>query len=607
MDRADPLEFILDEELLQTFHRQKTTMSCMDNPQTFLNQLRDHKFVPEDKYEKVSRMKSRERIKQSIYEILDWVANKRSKDIRRFWKCVFNDVVLNEYPTISKLHRSFLDGSFRSATQLAQTADEEAGDSNKSGQLSENEKKQKHSVKRKRKRKSESDDAQEQPGPSSLATPTKTKKSQKVIYSSPLKKGEKGEIWNWPIYKSHLPVTCGDQKATLQRERLAKGEKCIWVNEQWLTPNEFEKLGGKERNKNWKYSIRCEEIPLGTLIKEGHLKCSRRKKGSKRTKKSLPAVPLLITDSEEDDVDEETSNDDEEPQSSADEEEDAACHDDESQKFFNVTCGALTGKLYKERFATGSCGKSIRTETSWMTPKDFAKKGLDQTDILWRRDVQWEGKPLSCLIEKAILRIHASDCSCKHCEPDEDDQKNQENDDECWVCRSNHSEDVVVCDYCPRAFHQKCHLPHIEDCQLSDDGPWKCTICAFERSQGGRDTDTVDKNGVMSYQMPQYTQECRFLILSLCGADEKQRFATNPSLYLRNYSSFIRNPMWLSKVADKLQNNKYQTVGQFVSDVQLIFTNCAEYYASDEDICAIGEKLKQLFERQFMTAFNVRE
>ena len=35
--------------------------------------------------------------------------------------------------------------------------------------------------------------------------------------------------------------------------------------------------------------------------------------------------------------------------------------------------------------------------------------------------------------------------------------------------------------------------------------------------------------------------------------------------------------MWLNNVVGKLQKKLYQTVGEFVSDVQLIFSNCASY------------------------------
>lgn len=43
--------------------------------------------------------------------------------------------------------------------------------------------------------------------------------------ASPLKKGEKGEIWKWPFYKAQLPVRCGKQEGLLDRNRMAKGHR----------------------------------------------------------------------------------------------------------------------------------------------------------------------------------------------------------------------------------------------------------------------------------------------------------------------------------------------------------------------------------------------
>ncbi|XP_029945777.1 nuclear body protein SP140-like protein isoform X2 [Salarias fasciatus] len=606
MNPPDLLDFIVDKELLQTFHCKKNEISCMENPQTFLRQLRDYNFVPEDRYEKVSRMKSKEKMKKSIYEILDWVEENRSKDIRRFWKCVFMDVIVNHYPTMKMLHRSFLDGSYRSGTQSP-----EAGDTSERSPSSENEKKKTKLVKKKRKRKIIEDEEQEEAGPSSQVTPRKKKKTNKIIYTSPLKRGEKSEIWTWPIFRTQLPVTCFDKKGILHREKLAQGERCILAEKRWLTPNEFQRLAGKFDRRSWKATIRCEGETMEKLIKEGHIKFKRCKITTDKSKPSPtikePSLSFrkLVTDSEEEE-EEEKEETAEEASSEAEEAEPSPDRlSDGSQKVFSVTCGSLTGKLHKERFATGFCGKSIRTETSWMTPKDFATAGSGQTEALWKRDIQWEGKPLNDLIMNKMLHIHSVNCDCKCCKPEENELVDQENDDECWACKSENGEVLVPCDFCPRAFHQNCHLPHVEDSQLGDERQWKCTFCMFESSQDRR--APVDRNTVMSYQMPQHTQECHYLVLSLRNADEKRAFAADPRLHLKNYSSFVTNPMWLCKVADKLQKQEYQTVGQFVSDVQLIFTNCATYHTSDEDVRAMGEKLKQLFEKQFMTAFNVNE
>lgn len=47
MDRVD---FFEQEELLQFLRVNKTAISLLENPQTLLNQLRDHNMIPEDQY-----------------------------------------------------------------------------------------------------------------------------------------------------------------------------------------------------------------------------------------------------------------------------------------------------------------------------------------------------------------------------------------------------------------------------------------------------------------------------------------------------------------------------------------------------------------------------
>ncbi|XP_010783796.1 uncharacterized protein [Notothenia coriiceps] len=63
-----------------------------------------------------------------------------------------------------------------------------------------------------------------------------------------------------------------------------------------------------------------------------------------------------------------------------------------------------------------------------------------------------------------ILRIHKVRCDCKLCKPGSKDLDDEKNDDECFICKTEEEEDeFVMCDTCPRSFHKKCHLPHVED------------------------------------------------------------------------------------------------------------------------------------------------
>ncbi|XP_043956680.1 nuclear body protein SP140-like [Gambusia affinis] len=606
----DPLDFLDHNELLSFFHCRKTEMSCMENPQTFLNQLRDHNLIPEDKYKTTIRMRSKDKMRRAVYELLDWLEKENSEHIPLFWKCVFKDVIMSRYPILKLLHNSLMDGSFHFDPKLPERRETKENDERGSSKVSDGEEKETKTAKKKRKLRSGSSEGDdEQPGSSAKQTPGQKKKAKKIHFSSP-RKGEAGEIWTWPLYKTQLPVTCGEVEGTLIRDKLAKGEKCIQVDKQRFTPSEFEKFAGKGSAKNWKLSIRCKDTPLGKLIKDGHLKAAVYKRRIRQARKALFVASHSNTD-------EEGSEDEEEAQPLAEEAsgeeteeqgEPTRVSPDHYKSMFRVTCGDLTGTLHKSRFASGKCGKSIRTEVSWMSPEEFVNTALNQTDASWRKDILYKGEPLSVLLEAKVLMMHSLLCKCKRCKPKPEDLDDDKNDDICCICKSEGEEDLVECDKCPRSFHQNCHLPHLGDTILEDDNQWFCTFCIFKFNKECWYPDEQRTEVVVSHPISKKKMlECQYLLLYLCSADEEQIFATNPSQYLENYCSVIKTPMWLDKIADKLQRNEYQTVGEFVSDVQLIFTNSATYNRNNPEYLDMGKHLQQLFDREFKKAFNIRD
>ncbi|XP_005949391.1 nuclear body protein SP140-like protein [Haplochromis burtoni] len=603
----DPLDFLELEEMLRFLHCNKTEISCMEDPVIFLCKLKDYNLISEDSFKKVSRMKKKEK---GLYDILDWFEEKKSEHIKLFWKCAFKETVLSHNPKLQMLRKSLMDGSYHFDTQLPEKVETEDNGEKEKTEHSEEEARKENSVKKKRKySKSICDEEDEQPGPSGLSTSAQ-KKSKKICFTPPMKKGEKGEIWTWPLYKSQLPVTCGQMSGTLQRDKLAKGEKCILANKQWFAPGEFERFAGKQSCKNWKLSIRCGGTPLGKLIKEGHLKTVAYKGGNKKAKKRLfsPEEATTESEKEEDDEEDQDSSSDE-PTTDEEEAEEQTVQQPEAglsnTKVFKVTCGGLAGTLHKKRFASGTLGKSIRTETSWMTPVDFCKES-GPTNVSWKKDIRWDGKPLSALMEAEILKIHSLLCACPLCKPEPEDLENEKNDDECCICKNEEEDqELVVCEECPRSFHQKCHLPHVDDIILNDDSPWLCTFCVFRANHVC--LDQLDVNAVMSQQISQHMMQCQYLLLSLRSADEEQMFSPDPMGYLANYSTSIKTPMWLGKVTEKLQQKQYQTVGEFVSDVQLIFANCATFNRGNPEILAIGNQLRELFDSEFKKAFNIQD
>ncbi|KAF4080671.1 hypothetical protein AMELA_G00174110 [Ameiurus melas] len=81
------------------------------------------------------------------------------------------------------------------------------------------------------------------------------------------------------LEKRELPVTCGDKEGILYPDQLARGEKCILSEGILFTPCGFEKFSGRGNSKNWKLTIRCQNITLHKLIQEGKLQCRDKKVG----------------------------------------------------------------------------------------------------------------------------------------------------------------------------------------------------------------------------------------------------------------------------------------------------------------------------------------
>ncbi|XP_047672422.1 nuclear body protein SP140-like protein isoform X2 [Tachysurus fulvidraco] len=618
-DSMDPLDFLSQEELKKFFHCKKTEISCMNEPHTFLNQLRDHDLVPEDLYKKVINMRSKERRKKGVYDILEWVEQKKGQRVKKFWWCVFQEHILQNYPVFRFLRNSLLDGSYKSYLTLPDTEDE--SDDETEPVQKEEEKVKGRKGSRKRKKSDEgTEEEEEEPGPSSFSTPSKKKAARKPTFCSPLKRGQKAEIWTWDLYKTTLPVTCGNKDATLHRDKLARGLKSILYEAKWFTPNEFEKLAGKGSSKNWKLSIRCQKTPLQKLIAEGHLQCPRMKRRCVRKSQrelfpssssesssspvSFSSLVSLRMDESSEDQEEEGEEDRERGADQAAEEEEDEDDGEDLTEFqaavLPVSCGSITGELYKNRFTGGSRSKSIRTEERWFTPEDFVKQELTLTDRHWKKDILCHGKTLDYLVKK-VLHIHSVSCKCDCCDPT--DPLAQNNDDVCFICDSDGDDDgeLVCCDECPRAFHKDCHLPPYHNDSNGD--KWMCTFCIWKINQ--RMWRDMSLEQALKSPINQNIMRCEYLLLCLYKEDVSRVFTKEPLTTVSGYSSVRSNPIWLDKVKDKLQRKLYTTVGEFVDDIRLVFQNW-QTFNRDEDVSMLGTRLSELFEQKFHTCFKIQ-
>ncbi|XP_058625779.1 uncharacterized protein LOC131536730 isoform X3 [Onychostoma macrolepis] len=660
----DPLEFLTNEELLFFFHRKKTEISCIQQPRRLLTQLRDHDLVPEKLFEKVKKMRSRKQKEKGFYEVLEWLEKNRPQDMHQFWRCVFEDHILQLYPALRKLKNSLLDGTFKLCEEPpdVETLTEEASEgkaekgkksykrkTSKDDSSSEDsdgpdlfsaiissqkipdkklsfctfklceeppdvetlteeeregkaEKGKLKSYKRKTSKDDSSSEDSDDPDLFSAFTPSQKKPDKKPSFSSPVKKGDKQEIWTWPVHETQLPVTCGDKEGTLYRDKLLEGEKCILSQGHWFTPTAFEKFAGKEKCKNWKTSIRCRNITLKKLIEEGHLECPQRKTRKKtcvqkqNTNERFPVSSNKSSSKETGDFQEQRGKGGgTEFRGRVEEEDDIADLSVFQAPSLPVTCVSLTGTLYKDRFALGSRGKCIRTEERWFTLEEFVKQEPTLTDGHWKKDILCHGKTLNFLLKKQILYIHSLLCECVKCSTLKQDVMAQNNDDECYVCRSEG--DLVCCDECPRAFHSHCHLPAING---ETPGEWICTFCVLRKSQQWCDSNNMSEQEAFNSPVSQYILHCHCLLLCVYREDIQKVFVKDPQQIVSRCSEFITQPMW------KLETGVYQTVGEFVSDFQLIFSNCSTFN-KDSEFGRMGTRLKRMFEEEFRKIFKIAE
>ncbi|XP_016419257.1 nuclear body protein SP140-like protein isoform X2 [Sinocyclocheilus rhinocerous] len=401
-----------------------------------------------------------------------------------------------------------------------------------------------------------------QTGSSSRSTP---KKKQVKKQNCPKTSSGQKNTQN----KSQLPVTCGYKEGVLYLKKYYDKQKCIFSEEQWFKPTEFERFGMKEKNKKWRTSILCSGIPLQKLIEDGFLPATTFKKSRVQdAKKKKSHVDLKKQESHEKIEDNQDDDDD-----------DAIDMSMFEGPVLPVTCGSDSGILHKYRFSTGRCGRCIRTENFWLTPEDFIR--LSKPDGTWKKDIVSHGMPLGKLITKRVLEPHAVNCDCDICQ--EQDQ-NLLNDDVCFVCNSDG--ELVCCDDCPRAFHSCCHLPAPGG---DSPGQWSCTFCVMKNVESSSQRTQQD---VLSSPVSQYTLHCQYLLLHLL-----RESMTDLCVNVPGYSKNICGPMMLGRVKMNLENNDYQTVREFITAIEYVFHHCTAN--RDNDFSRMTFRLKELFETVF--------
>uniref|UniRef100_A0AAQ5ZMR7 RING-type E3 ubiquitin transferase n=1 Tax=Amphiprion ocellaris TaxID=80972 RepID=A0AAQ5ZMR7_AMPOC len=172
------------------------------------------------------------------------------------------------------------------------------------------------------------------------------------------------------------------------------------------------------------------------------------------------------------------------------------------------------------------------------------------------------------------------------------------NEDWCAVCQNGG--ELLCCDKCPKVFHLACHIPTLNE---SPSGEWFCSFCR-DLVAPEMEYDCDSKDAPVSEEFPPVDRRrCERLLLRLFCNDFSTDFQAPASPSVRRYKELIKTPMDLSIVKKKLESKSkdgehYDNTEGFVTDVRLIFFNCAKYYKATSEVGSAGLYLEDYFEEQ---------
>ncbi|XP_010183074.1 PREDICTED: tripartite motif-containing protein 66-like [Mesitornis unicolor] len=173
-----------------------------------------------------------------------------------------------------------------------------------------------------------------------------------------------------------------------------------------------------------------------------------------------------------------------------------------------------------------------------------------------------------------------------------------ENEDFCAVCLNGG--ELLCCDHCPKVFHLSCHVPALLSFPV---GEWVCTLCR-NPVKPEVEYDCENTRYSQSYNA-QYglddsdQKKCEKLVLSLFCSNMSLPFHEPVSPLAQHYYQIIKRPMDLSIIRKKLQKQEkchYSAPEELVSDVRLMFWNCAKFNYPDSEVAEAGRCLGVFFE-----------
>ncbi|CAO2625230.1 Nuclear body protein SP140 [Lemmus lemmus] len=148
-----------------------------------------------------------------------------------------------------------------------------------------------------------------------------------------------------------------------------------------------------------------------------------------------------------------------------------------------------------------------------------------------------------------------------------------ENSQQCTVCSQGRN--LYLCDSCGKFYHEKCHIPPVED----KSGPWSCVFCKTKDQAKCQENQACHKESeVLKRKMlPEEQLKCELLLLTVYCEPKCCFFISKPKQSKEDFPD-LKEHMWLNKIKNRLNKKAYRSVRHFVQDMRLIFHNHSIFY-----------------------------
>ncbi|XP_039295155.1 E3 ubiquitin-protein ligase TRIM33 isoform X3 [Nilaparvata lugens] len=187
----------------------------------------------------------------------------------------------------------------------------------------------------------------------------------------------------------------------------------------------------------------------------------------------------------------------------------------------------------------------------------------------------------------------------------QESQKDDPNEDWCAVCLDG-GEPVLCCDYCPKVFHIKCHIPRIPDFPeiwKHESDPWQCLLCTDMVPLSNKVAEAGVKRKASTALTSEEQKLVERILLELyCQYDPSLHFREIVSPENTGYYEVIKKPMSFEKVRQKLDPadttvEKYTCVEDVISDIRLIFKNAYIYNSINSQVYTDAKTLEELLDQ----------